>query len=82
MKERMRGVPRDDIARAASHFGIPESEVTDLHLSNLPERGYGLETGSAAGATGSSTIPWWGWVAGAVAAGFWGLLLYLVIKEK
>ncbi|GAH04367.1 unnamed protein product, partial [marine sediment metagenome] len=36
MKERMRGYPRDDVARAASHFGIPESEVTDIHLSHLP----------------------------------------------
>jgi len=81
MKERMRGVPRDDIARAASHFGIPESEVTDIHLSNLPERGYGLSTGTAAGATGSSTILW-GWIAGGVAVGFGGLILYLVIKAK
>jgi hypothetical protein len=50
-KERGYGVPRADIERAMSHYGISKSEYT-AHQEDypLPERGTGLTEGKAAGA--------------------------------
>lgn len=45
--ERGRGIRREDVERAAVHFGIPASQVTSQMVAALGPRGTGLETGRA-----------------------------------
>lgn len=50
VKERGYGIPRDDVERAMSHYGITETEYcANPEAYPLPERGAGLTTGRAAG---------------------------------
>lgn len=50
VKERGLGYPRTDVERAISHYGISEDEYyANPEAYSLPDRGTGLETGSAAG---------------------------------
>ena len=76
VKERRLGVPRSDIERAMSHYGITETE----YLSNpskypLPERGVGLTTGTAAGSSSSVGVGLGGLI-------LFGLLIWGLTRKK
>ena len=49
MADRGLAIPKEDVERAASHFGIAPSEVTPQMVEALPLRGTGLERGTARG---------------------------------
>jgi len=53
-KERGYGIPRSDVERAVSHYGITETEYcANPEAYPLPERGTGFTTGTAAGNPGA-----------------------------
>ncbi len=54
--ERGLGLPKEDVERAASHFGIAPSEVTPRMVEALPPRGTGLERGTARGSLSDEDV--------------------------
>jgi len=57
MAERGLGIPKEEIERAASHFGIAPSEVTPKMVEVLPPRCTGLERGTARGLSNEEEQP-------------------------
>lgn len=54
-KERGDGIPRSDVERAVSHYGITEAQYcANPEAYPLPSRGTGLTTGAAAGNPGTT----------------------------
>jgi hypothetical protein len=81
--ERRKGIPRTDVERAVAHYGITEAEYCE-HPGKypLPTRGYGLETGRAAGTTEGSSMPSWGWwLIGGVGVGIVAVIAYVAAKR-
>jgi len=76
VKERGRGIPRSEVERAISHYGITEAEYS-AHPENypLPERGTGLTTGSAAGSNPVTGI-------GLGALAIIGLIIWALAKRR
>ena len=65
-EERGKGIPKGNIERVMSHYGIDEETARywlTIHSVEelLPERGTGLETGRARGLALYNPQPFWRW---------------------
>ena len=78
--ERREGIPRSDIERAMSHYGITEDEyLTHPEYYPLPERGYGLTTGNEAPPEASGCAPFL--IVGLTMGGILGTGFALVLSK-
>lgn len=81
--QRRAGYPRSDIERAARHYALTYDEAErqlSAGLITLPQRGYGLETGRAAGTT-SGINPVLLIITGIVCVAAVGFAIYRVATE-
>ena len=89
-KERRFGQPRTDAERVAAHYNISLEEAERwLHIHPvemlLPERGYGLVSGKAAGVADQTTITGTlliGGLVGALVGGFLGAIGFAVLTSR
>ena len=85
MEVRGRGIPKTDIQRVASHYGISEDEAErwlQIHPEEmlLPARGTGLIGGTAAGIENTGTALLIGGLLGAVVGGVIGAVIVCEVR--